>query len=80
MPKTRVFTDLKSDVGYYSVDSAAAYTGESTWTIKNELRKGTLRAVKAGRRTLIVADSVHARAASLPPAKFLPVPVRNKGA
>jgi hypothetical protein len=65
----------KSDVFepvFVSIEDAARYTSESPWLIKDLLRKGVLKARKAGRRTLVDFASVKARAASLPDAKFAP--------
>jgi excisionase family DNA binding protein len=62
---------------FMSIDEAARYTGESTWTVKNLLRIGVYRAKKAGRRTLIEFGSIKERTAKLPEAKFAP-PRRRK--
>jgi hypothetical protein len=62
---------------FVSIRAAAEFSGESEWTIKNELRLGNLKAKKSGRRTLIDFASVKRRAASLPDAKFAP-PRRRK--
>lgn len=57
---------------FVTINDAARYTGESAWTIKNELRKGRLKAKKAGRRTLVEFATVKARAENLPDATFTP--------
>jgi hypothetical protein len=61
-----------------SIKAAAEFSGESEWTIKQELRLGRLTAKKAGRRTLVDFASVKRRVAGLPNAKF--VPARRRGA
>jgi hypothetical protein len=53
-----------------SIADAAAYTGESLWTVKMRLRDGTYEAVKSGRRTLVVLATVKRYAENLPDAKF----------
>jgi hypothetical protein len=55
-----------------SIIDAAAYTGESTWKVKQLLREGVYEAVKSGRRTLVKFPGVKARVATLRPAKFAP--------
>jgi hypothetical protein len=52
-------------------DSATAIAG-SVWMVKDLLRQGKLKAVKAGRRTLVVVASRDAYLKSLPPATYLP--------
>jgi len=60
-----------------SIEQGADLTGTSKWWIKEELRQGNLEAVKAGRRTLILFDSLEKRIESLPKAHFAP-PVTRK--
>jgi len=57
---------------FVSVGDAARLLGISEWTVKQELRRGRLRARKAGRRTVVEYASVLALAESLPKAKFAP--------
>ena len=63
-------SDLKPR--FVSIQDAAAYTSESTWVIKDLLRRGELKAKKAGRRTIVEFAGVKARAENLPDAKFAP--------
>jgi hypothetical protein len=62
---------------FVSIQDAAAYMAESTWTIKNRLRLGQLRARKSGRRTLIEFLSLKEFIATLPIASFAPVRARR---
>ena len=55
-----------------SIADTVSYTGESTWKVKDLLREGVYLAKKSGRRTLIDFQSVKARVANLPNAKFAP--------
>jgi hypothetical protein len=56
----------------WSIDTTAHKTAESDWTVKQKLRNGIYKAVKSGRRTLIIPASVRAHFASLPAATYLP--------
>jgi hypothetical protein len=60
-----------------SVKFTMAYTSESLFTVKNNLRLGIYEAVKSGRRTLIRFDSIKRHMASLPAATYAP-PKRRK--
>lgn len=51
----------------YTVDDAASASGFSRSRIYDEITAGRLRAVKAGKRTLVFADSLRALLESLPP-------------
>jgi excisionase family DNA binding protein len=62
--------DQKSDPLFYSVDDAAHELAMSKWWVREMLRRGVLRARKAGRRTIIENDSFRAYAAALPAAEF----------
>jgi hypothetical protein len=62
---------------FLSIDDAATALGLSPWSIKQELRRGTLCARKNGRRTVIEYSSVKELAASLPVARFA-APTRRK--
>jgi hypothetical protein len=57
---------------FVSIKEVAEMTGESTWTVKDLLRRGIYKARKAGRRTLVEFESVKQRADSLPIAQFAP--------
>ena len=61
-----------------SIPDAAAYTGESEWTVKQRLRNKTYAAVKAGRRTLVIFSTVKAFTASLPTARYSPPSRRRR--
>ncbi len=64
---------------FIGIQDAAKLFGVSEWIVKNDyLRRGVLRARKAGRRTLIEYDSVKEFAAALPKAKFA-APRRKPG-
>jgi hypothetical protein len=64
---------------FYSVKDAADMLAVSPWAIKDYLRRDLLEGRKAGRRTLVTAASLHARAAQFPKAVFLP-PRQKRGA
>ena len=51
----------------YSIREAASTSGIGRTTIYNEIAAGRLRAVKRGRRTLILADDLKAWVAALQP-------------
>jgi hypothetical protein len=57
---------------FVSVTDAAHYLGLSEFQVKQELRKGSLSARKAGRRTLIEMASLKTFGATLPIASFAP--------
>ena len=65
-------SDLDVEPAFVSIEDAANYTSESPWVIKDLLRRGILKAKKAGRRTIVEFAGVKARAANLPVAKFAP--------
>lgn len=54
----------------YTIGGAVAASGFSRTRIYQAIADGDLNAVKAGRRTLITADSLAALVASLPPAEI----------
>ena len=62
----------KSNPLFISIKDSARERAVSDWTIKDELRRGLLRARKDGRRTLIEYASHIERAESLPKAEFAP--------
>ena len=53
-----------------TVGAVIEHTGLGRTAIYELLKSGRLKAVKAGRSTLILADSLRDYIASLPPAKF----------
>jgi hypothetical protein len=55
-----------------SIKNTAVVIGHSEWYVKNLLRAGALKAVKAGRRTPVIVASRDAYVASLPAATYLP--------
>jgi hypothetical protein len=57
---------------FISIQDAATYMAESTWTIKNRLRLRQLRARKSGRRTLVEFASLKEFVQALPVARFAP--------
>ena len=56
----------------WSIRKTAENTSESIWRVKDRLRRGQYRAVKAGRRTIVLPDSVREVFATFPPARFTP--------
>jgi hypothetical protein len=60
-----------------SIKEIADATGESTWTVKDKLRRGVYRGRKSGRRTLVEFASVKEAWLSLPIAVFSPPRRRN---
>lgn len=50
----------------YSIDEAAKKSGSGRTVLYEEIRAGRLRAVKRGRRTLILADDLRSWLNSLP--------------
>jgi hypothetical protein len=67
--KTKSAADVV-EPAYVSIDTAANYTSESPWVVKDLLRRGIYKAKKAGRRTIVEFSGVKERAANLPDAKF----------
>jgi excisionase family DNA binding protein len=63
-------TDQKTEPLFYSVEDAAHELAMSKWWVREMLRRGVLRARKAGRRTIIEGQSVRDYAATLPAAEF----------
>lgn len=61
--------DDSDDLGW-SIKATAAKTSEAPCTVRNYLRDGHYEAVKRGRRTIILPDSVRRYWATLPKAKF----------
>jgi hypothetical protein len=57
---------------FLSIKEVAKISGESTWTVKDLLRRGIYKARKSGRRTLVEFESVKNRAETLPIATFAP--------
>jgi hypothetical protein len=55
-----------------SIGEVARRTGESQWTVKDKLRRGTYLGKKSGRRTLVVVESVKKHIDELPDAVFAP--------
>jgi hypothetical protein len=55
-----------------SIKEIADATGESTWTVKDKLRRGVYRGRKSGRRTLVELASVKEAWQNLPVATFAP--------
>jgi hypothetical protein len=55
-----------------SIKNSAAVIGHSEWFVKDLLRRGKLKAVKAGRRTLVIVASRDDYVKSLEPATYLP--------
>jgi hypothetical protein len=64
----------------WSIRQTAEKTSESTWKVKDRLRRGEYTARKAGRRTIIEPASVRAIWAALPRAQFAPPRRRNTAA
>lgn len=58
-----------------SIKSAAFYTSESPWVVKQRIRAGTYRAYKSGRRTLVELASIKEYIATLPVAQMRPLPI-----
>jgi hypothetical protein len=53
-----------------SVNDAGAFIGRCRRSVYGLIAAGQINAVKSGRSTLVVFDSLRRYAASLPPAKF----------
>lgn len=53
-----------------TIPNAVAASGFSRTELYRQLAAGNIRAVKAGKRTLVLADSLKKHLASLPPATF----------
>jgi hypothetical protein len=60
-----------------SIPQASAMIGRGTQAIYDLIGGGKIRAVKSDGRTLIVVQSLHEYAASLPPAKVSPPRTRR---
>lgn len=57
-----------------TLPGATAYSGLSRRELYRLLRRGDIAAIKHGKRTLIVADTLRAYLASRPAARFRPLP------
>jgi hypothetical protein len=53
-----------------TIKTAAHYTGESEWTVRQRIRKDIYRARKSGKRTLVEFPSVKEYVYGLPAAKL----------
>ena len=51
-----------------TMEAATRYTGFSRTRLEQALREGHVSAVRAGRRTLVIASTLREYVASLPPA------------
>jgi excisionase family DNA binding protein len=60
-----------------SIPDAIKITGLSRSSLYERLSDSSIRAVKAGRKTLISVESLKSWAASLPPASFKPTAKRG---
>jgi hypothetical protein len=60
-----------NDLGW-SVQKTSEKTGESRWMVWEHLRRGDYEAVKSGRRTIILPDTVRRHWATKPRATFAP--------
>jgi excisionase family DNA binding protein len=60
-----------------TIPQAAAMIGRGKTFIYGAISDGRIKAVKSGKRTLIVVESLRAYAASLPAVKIKPVPPRR---
>jgi hypothetical protein len=56
----------------WSIRKTSENTSESIWKVKDRLRRGEYRALKAGRRTIVDPASVREKFATLPAATFAP--------
>jgi hypothetical protein len=59
-----------------TIPQAAAMIGRGVTFIYGAIGDGTIRAVKSDKRTLVVVESLHSYAASLPSAKIKPIAKR----
>jgi hypothetical protein len=62
---------------YRGIIDVSAYTGESTWTVRDHIRQGHYRAKKRGRRVLVEMTTVDAYISSLPDATYAPLRKRE---
>ena len=69
-------TEVSFEPFLVSIPKAAEMIGRSTTFIYACIGDGTLEAVKSDARTLVRVPSLRKYAASLPPAKIQPVPIR----
>jgi hypothetical protein len=63
-----------------SIKAGEAILGHSERFIIDQIAKGRIKAVKSGRRTLLIVESVKQYAKSLPPAKGTINPPRRRAA
>lgn len=63
-----------------TIPNAIAASGYSRTKLYELLAAGNIRAVKAGKRTLVLADSLKKHLASLPPATFATTQRTDKAA
>jgi excisionase family DNA binding protein len=63
-------SESQNDPMFEAIEESARQLGLSAWTIKELLRQKTLRAKKAGRRTLVDVKSRKEYADNLPDATF----------
>jgi len=68
-PKTQ---DTAVEPAFLGILDTARFLGVSEWTVKQMLRRGFIKAKKAGRRTVVIHATTKAYAESLPNAKFAP--------
>jgi len=61
-----------------SVQETAELTSQSETIVKGKLREGKYRAKKAGRRTIIIYETIKADFAALPDATFKPPTPRRR--
>jgi len=70
----------KSDPDFEEIPESARQLAVSSWFVKDLLRRGKLRAKKAGRRTIVSVQSRKNYANALPDAEFLPPKPRRRAA
>jgi hypothetical protein len=61
-----------------SIKKTAEITSECEWQVKERLRRGEYKAKKAGRRTIIIYQSVEDHWNNLPDATFKPPSKRKR--